>query len=62
MIGRDGIETAINNPADFPDSGEVIKRKISEILEPMIRATIVAPDEYTGAIMDLCTVRSSQPP
>ncbi|GAA5978831.1 hypothetical protein JCM5350_004836 [Sporobolomyces pararoseus] len=50
---KDGTVKTIDNPADFPDPGGLLK--VAEVQEPMIRATIVAPDEYTGAIINLCT-------
>jgi len=52
---KDDSERTIDNPADFPDPGGLLK--VVRVQEPMIRATIVAPDEYTGAIINLCTVR-----
>ncbi|MGH2963617.1 MAG: translation elongation factor 4, partial [Solirubrobacterales bacterium] len=42
----------VHSPAEMPDPGE-----IEEILEPYIRATIVAPSEYVGAVMELCQGR-----
>ncbi len=39
----------IETPSDFPDSGN-----IEEILEPMIKGTIIVPKEYLGAMMTLC--------
>lgn len=57
VIYKNGTERIVDNPADFPDPGEMLK--VAQVLEPMIKATIVAPDEYTGAIINLCTVRSS---
>ncbi|BGP46851.1 Translation factor guf1 mitochondrial [Rhodotorula kratochvilovae] len=56
---RDGSERTIDNPADFPDPGGLLK--VTQIQEPMIRATIVAPDEYTGAIINLCTSHRGVP-
>ncbi|GAA6011004.1 hypothetical protein JCM11491_005904 [Sporobolomyces phaffii] len=50
---KDGTVKTIDNPADFPDPGGLLK--VAEVQEPMIRATIVAPDEYTGSIINLCT-------
>ncbi|WP_299475341.1 translation elongation factor 4 [uncultured Roseibium sp.] len=47
-----GKEIDLHNPADMPD---VVK--ISEIREPWIRATIMTPDEYLGAILKLCQER-----
>jgi len=42
----------LHNPVDMPD-GSVIDR----IEEPWIRATIMVPDEYLGAVLSLCTER-----
>jgi len=49
---RDGEEIELHNPADLPDV-----MKIAEIREPWIRATILTPDEYLGAILKLCQER-----
>jgi translation elongation factor EF-4 len=43
----------VNNPGDFPIGDEL--NKVKEVMEPYITATIIAPDEYTGAIINLCT-------
>jgi len=48
----DGSEVELHNPADLPD---VVK--IDEIREPWIRATIMTPDDYLGAILKLCQER-----
>ncbi|GAA6064307.1 hypothetical protein JCM10212_002739 [Sporobolomyces blumeae] len=56
---KDGTVKTIDNPADFPDPGGLLK--VAEVQEPMIRATIVAPDEYTGAIINLCTSHRGVP-
>ncbi len=42
----------LHNPADLPD---VVK--IDRIAEPWIKATILTPDEYLGAILKLCQDR-----
>ena len=42
----------LHNPADMPDV-----MKIAAIEEPWIRATILTPDEYLGAILKLCQDR-----
>ncbi|MEO1067495.1 MAG: elongation factor 4, partial [Pseudomonadota bacterium] len=52
MTMTDGSDTELHNPADMPD---VVK--ISEIREPWIRATILTPDDYLGAILKLCQER-----
>ncbi len=52
IVLRDGEEIELHNPADLPDV-----MKIAEIREPWIRATILTPDEYLGAILKLCQER-----
>ena len=42
----------ISNPADWPDSN-----LIETIEEPMVDATIMVPQEYVGAVMNLCQER-----
>ncbi|PQA73485.1 translation elongation factor 4 [Brucella oryzae] len=48
----DGSQKELHNPADMPD---VVK--ITSIEEPWIKATIMTPDDYLGAIMKLCQER-----
>jgi GTP-binding protein LepA len=48
----DGSMVALHNPADMPDLV-----KVERIGEPWIRATILVPDDYLGAILALCTER-----
>ena len=45
----------LHNPADMPD-GSVI----DHIEEPWIKATIMVPDEYLGAVLTLCNERRGQ--
>ena len=47
----DGSEQIVTNPSEFPSG------KISEVNEPVVRATILAPSDYVGAIMELCQTR-----
>jgi GTP-binding protein LepA len=47
-----GDEIELHNPADMPDPV-----KIAEIAEPWLRATILTPDDYLGAILKLCQER-----
>jgi GTP-binding protein LepA len=46
---RDGTVMQIENPSRLPDPSS-----IEEIREPIIRATIIMPHEYVGAVMTLC--------
>ncbi|HEX2246897.1 MAG TPA: translation elongation factor 4 [Arthrobacter sp.] len=41
----------VTNPSEYPDG------KVSEVREPMVSATILAPNEFVGAIMELCQGR-----
>jgi GTP-binding protein LepA len=48
----DGSMEEMHNPADMPDV-----MKIDHIEEPWIKATILVPDEYLGAVLKLCEDR-----
>jgi GTP-binding protein LepA len=48
----DGSVIDLHNPADLPDPV-----KIDSIAEPWIKATILTPDEYLGAVIKLCQDR-----
>ena len=52
LIMTDGSEMIIDNPALYPDSASI---EFSE--EPFIRAAIIIPDRYMGAVMQLCIDR-----
>ena len=45
----------IDNPAELPDSGSV-----KDIYEPYIRAEIISPSIYIGAIMNICVNRRAE--
>lgn len=47
---NDGLVVDLHNPTDMPDPV-----KIDTIEEPWIKATIIVPDEYLGAVLELCT-------
>ena len=47
---NDGSVVNLHNPTDMPDPV-----KIDTIEEPWIKATIIVPDEYLGAVLELCT-------
>jgi GTP-binding protein LepA len=50
-----GEEMEVHNPSDMPDPGT-----ISEIREPYIRAQVICPREFVGAVMELCQERRGQ--
>ncbi|UUX34401.1 translation elongation factor 4 [Fundicoccus culcitae] len=43
-----GEEVVVNNPSEMPDATE-----IDQILEPYVKASIMVPSEYVGAVMEL---------
>ena len=49
---RDGTMKELHNPTDMPDV-----MQIERIDEPWIKATILVPDEYLGAVLKLCEDR-----
>ncbi len=51
----DGSQITLHNPADMPDV-----TKISSIEEPMVRATILVPDDYLGSVLKLCNDRRGE--
>jgi GTP-binding protein LepA len=50
LIGGETVD--VRSPTEMPDPAS-----IAEIREPYIRATIIAPVEYVGAVMELCQGR-----
>jgi len=48
----DGSEIELHNPVDLPDLV-----RVTQISEPWIKATILTPDDYLGAILKLCQDR-----
>ncbi len=52
IIHTDGTSVMIDNPALYPDPGGIDFTK-----EPFIRASIIVPDRYMGAVMTLCMDR-----
>lgn len=51
VVMEDGTEHTVTNPSEFPEG------KINDVYEPVVRATILAPSEFIGAIMELCQTR-----
>lgn len=48
---EDKKTVTVTNPSEYPDG------KISSVREPMVKASILAPKDYVGAIMELCQGR-----
>ncbi|KAL1999027.1 hypothetical protein VTN02DRAFT_5167 [Thermoascus thermophilus] len=53
VVWKDGRETTITNPAEFPEEDEM-RFKVAELQEPYVLATITFPDEYLGRVIELC--------
>jgi GTP-binding protein LepA len=51
VLTDDGKELTVTNPSEYPDG------KIASVREPIVRATVLAPSEFIGTIMELCQQR-----
>ena len=51
VVLEGGSETIVTNPSEFPEG------KVAQIFEPVVKATVLAPAEYIGTIMELCQSR-----
>ncbi|AGX05581.1 MULTISPECIES: translation elongation factor 4 [Bacillus] len=49
VVMTDGTLLKVDNPSDMPDA-----QKIDRVEEPYVKATMMAPNDYVGAIMELC--------
>jgi GTP-binding protein LepA len=52
VLLEDGTEHIVTNPSDWPGG-----QKIAETHEPVVKAMVIAPSDYIGAIMELCQER-----
>jgi len=50
-----GESIVVDNPSYWPDP-----MKIDAVAEPYIRASVLTPEEYVGAVMDLCREHRSE--
>jgi GTP-binding protein LepA len=46
-----GEEHTVTNPSEFPEG------KVGAVYEPVVKATVLSPSDYVGAIMELCQGR-----
>ena len=49
--GTEQTSVLVTNPSEFPTG------KVAEVYEPVVRATVITPSEYIGAVMELCQAR-----
>jgi GTP-binding protein LepA len=50
VVAKDGREIEVHSPSDMPD-------EIERVEEPYIKASVIVPKEYVGAVMELCNER-----
>lgn len=51
VVTDDGKEITVTNPSEYPHG------KVAEVYEPVARATVLTPNDYVGAVMELCQGR-----
>ncbi len=51
VVMEDGTEQVVMNPSEFPHG------KVKDIVEPVIKATVITPSEYIGTVMELAQAR-----
>ncbi|MCL1923073.1 MAG: translation elongation factor 4 [Propionibacteriaceae bacterium] len=51
VVMEDETEHMVMNPSEFPEG------KIREVFEPVVKASVIAPAEYVGTLMELCQQR-----
>jgi GTP-binding protein LepA len=51
VVLDDETETVVTNPSEFPTG------KVAQVFEPVVRATVLTPNDYVGAVMELCQGR-----
>ncbi|HXD28453.1 MAG TPA: translation elongation factor 4 [Arthrobacter sp.] len=54
VMTEDKSMVTVTNPSEFPSG------KIHEVHEPMVAGTILTPNEFVGAVMELCQSRRGQ--
>ncbi|MGQ7349121.1 translation elongation factor 4 [Quadrisphaera oryzae] len=50
----DGREVTVTNPSEYPSG------KVSEVREPVVKATVLTPADYIGTVMELCQQRRGE--
>jgi GTP-binding protein LepA len=51
VVMEDATEHVVTNPSEFPSG------KVADVFEPVVRATVLTPNDYVGAVMELCQGR-----
>ena len=51
VVLDDDSEMTVTNPSEYPVG------RVAEVYEPVVRATVLTPNDYVGAVMELCQGR-----
>jgi len=51
VVLDDDQEVTVTNPSEYPTG------KVAQVYEPVVRATVLTPNDYVGAVMELCQGR-----
>jgi GTP-binding protein LepA len=51
VVLDDASEVTVTNPSEYPTG------KVAQVFEPVVRATVLTPNDYVGAVMELCQGR-----
>jgi GTP-binding protein LepA len=51
VVLDDGSEMTVTNPSEYPVG------RVAEVYEPVVRATVLTPNDYVGTVMELCQGR-----
>ena len=54
VVAEDGEESYVHNPSDWPAG------KLREVHEPIVKMTIIVPEEFVGPTMELCQSKRGQ--
>ncbi len=54
VVMEDGTEHVVTNPSEYPVG------KIAKVFEPVVRATVLTPNDFVGAVMEMCQGRRGQ--
>ncbi|KAI0748626.1 GTP-binding protein lepa [Daedaleopsis nitida] len=55
VVHRDGSTALVSNPTNFPDPADFAGGgRVKAVLEPIVKASIIVPEKYFSAMMDLC--------
>ena len=51
VVREDLVELTVTNPSEYPAG------RVAQVFEPVVRATVLTPNDYVGAVMELCQGR-----